>query len=143
MGRHRRNRRKPLGNCDIGYCKTDPKTRLPLQKVTRKPKKGPAKQPQTLTEHFEDILDSSVEVQGQDGRLRRVNLRRRLAMTYVDKALKGDRQVFLALVKLLPSDSRRIDPDTPDTETETDADDEAIIDAYLKRLKGPDGEDGS
>jgi hypothetical protein len=98
MGRHRRDPNKPLGDYPVGYCKTDPKTRFPHQKVSRKPRKGAElpKQPETLVEHFEDILDSTVEVRGQDGRVRRVNVRRRLAMTYVDKALKGDRQVFLA-----------------------------------------------
>jgi hypothetical protein len=99
MGRHRRDPKKPLGNYDVGYCKTDPKTRFPHQKVSRKPQKRP-KQPETLIEHFEDILDSTVKVRGQDGRVRRVKVRRGLAMTYVDKALKGDRQVFLAIMKL-------------------------------------------
>ena len=69
MGRHRRDPKKPLGNYDVGYCKTDPKTRFPHQKVSRKPQKRP-KQPETLIEHFEDILDSTVKVRGQDGRVR-------------------------------------------------------------------------
>jgi hypothetical protein len=141
MGRHRRDSNKPLGDYPVGYCKTDPKTRFPYQKVSRKPRKRP-KRPKTLIEHIEDILDSTVEVRGQDGRVRRVNVRRRMAVTYVDMALKGDRQVFLAIVKLLESELRRSDPDTSDTAAETDADDEAIIEAFLQRLKGPDGEDG-
>lgn len=143
MGRHRRNPKKPLGNYDVGYCKTDPKTRFPHQKISRKPQKESQKRPKTLTEHFEDILDSTVEVRAQDGTLRRVNVRKRLAMTFVDKALKGDRQVFLAIVKLLEREPRRSDPDTPDTAVETDADDQAIIEAFLQRHKGPNGEDGS
>src|SRR5215217_2592534 len=100
MGRHRRNPNKPLGDYEVGYCKTDPKTRFPHQKVTCKRQNRP-KQPKTLLEHFEDILDSTVEVRGRDGRVRRENVRRRMARTYVDLALKGDRQVLLAIVKLL------------------------------------------
>ena len=63
-------------------------------------------------------------------------------MTYVDKALKGDRQVFLAIMKLIEPQPRRSDPDTPYTAAETDTDDEAIIEAFFKRRMKPDGEDG-
>ena len=69
-------------------------------------------------------------------------MRRGLAITYVDKALKGDRQVFLAIMKLIEPQPRRSDPDQPYTAVETDADDEAIIEAFLQRRKEPDGEDG-
>ena len=143
MGRHRRNPGKPLGDYDVGYCKTDPKTRFPHQKVTRERNKALKKETKTLVEHFEEILDSTVEVRGKDGTVRRLTRRRALAMTYADMALRGDRQVFLAIVKLLEHAPRRSPPDAPDTRFETDADDEAMIEAYLKRSKGgPDGEDG-
>jgi hypothetical protein len=63
-------------------------------------------------------------------------------MTFVDMALNRDRQACLAIVKLLEPELRRSELHTPDATAETDADDEAIIEAFLQRLKGPDGEDG-
>ena len=139
MARRTRRPRGPTGDYEVGYGKPPIETRFPHQVVRRKSQK----RPKSLIEHFEEILDGTLQVQGRDGTVGRVNVRKRLAMTFVDKALKGDRQVFLALVKLLAPAPRKADRDVPEAATEIDTDDEALIAAFLAGQKASRGEEGA
>ena len=102
MGRHRRNPKKPLGRLRGRLLQDGPQDPL-------SPSEGQSQAAEGTAEATEDPDRASSRTSwtapwrsaDRTARVRRVNVRKRMAMTYVDKALKGDRQVFLAIVKLL------------------------------------------
>ncbi len=116
------DRKEAKGDYDIGWCKPPKRTQFkPGQSGNPR---GRPKKNKDLTRLIQVELDTTIPVQ-EAGRGKRITKREAIIKQLINRAIKGDPKATQFVLRHLEK-NREVEPFTP-----TDADDAALLAAYL------------